>query len=142
MKSSYSHNYDEDRKAEIRKTLALDYSMPDYSTSRVNPKVMGQRLADILNKFQVMSQSQTNLGSLSVIQANEIDEMIYCAVKKVKLNIVVKQGNVITIIYDTELTENAKNMKKALLTFTFVDGLSEDATTNDFFTNVCRYIKD
>ena len=25
---------DEDRKAEVRKTLALDYSMPDYSTNK------------------------------------------------------------------------------------------------------------
>lgn len=32
---------DEDRKAEICNTLALDYSMPDYSTSKVNAKVMG-----------------------------------------------------------------------------------------------------
>lgn len=75
-------NDDEDRKAEVRKMLALDYSMPDYTTSKVNPKVMGKRLADILNKFKEMSQSQTNMGTLSVIQANQIDEMIYCAYKK------------------------------------------------------------
>lgn len=50
---------DEDRKAEVCKTLALDYSMPDYSTSKVNPKVLGKRLADILKKFQNMPQSQT-----------------------------------------------------------------------------------
>lgn len=53
---------DEDRKSEIRKTLALDYSMLDYSTSKVNSKVMGQRLADILNKFQEMTLSQTMMG--------------------------------------------------------------------------------
>ena len=63
---------DEDRKAEVRKTLALDYSMPDYNTSKINAKVIGQRLADILNKFQEMSQSQTNLGTLSVIQSQQM----------------------------------------------------------------------
>ena len=31
---------DEDRKAEIRETLALDYSMPDYSTCKIDEKVM------------------------------------------------------------------------------------------------------
>jgi len=98
---------DEDRKAEIRNTLALDYSMPDYSISRVNPKVMGQRLADILNKFQELTQSQTNMGTLSIMQAQQIDGMLYCAVKKVMLDKVVKQGNAITITYDTELAENA-----------------------------------
>ena len=133
---------DEDRKSEIRQTLALDYSMPDYSISKANPEVIGQRLADILNKFQEMTQSQTVMGEISVIQAQQIEGMIYCAVKKVKLNKVVKQGNVITITLDTELAENAKKMKKAQLTFTFIDGVSEDTATNDLFINVCRYIRE
>lgn len=133
---------DEDRKAEIRKTLALDYSIPDYSTNKIDAKVMGRRLADILTKFQDMTQSQTILGTLSVIQAHQIDGMIYCAVKKIKLNNVQKQGNTITIVYDTDLAENAKKLKKSKLTFTFVDGVSEDVATNDIFSNVCRYIKE
>ena len=37
-------NVDEDRKAEIRKTLALDYSMPDYSTSKIDAKSDGTTL--------------------------------------------------------------------------------------------------
>lgn len=74
-------NVDEDRKAEIRKTLALDFSLPDYSTSKADTKVMGKRLADILNKFQDMTQSQTAMGTIAVIQAQQIDGMIYCPVK-------------------------------------------------------------
>lgn len=132
----------EDRKAEIRKTMALDYSMPDYSTSKVNEKVIGHRLADILNKFQEMSLSQTVLGTLSVIQAQQVDGMIYCRVKKIKLHDVAKQGDKITITYDTELDKNQKNLKKAQLVFKFVDGLSDDMATNDIFTNVCRYIRE
>lgn len=132
---------DENRKEEVRKTLALDYSMPDYSTSKVNEKVMGQRLADILNKFQDMTHSQTIKGTISVIQAQQIDGMIYCVIKKVKLNNVSKQGNQIRITYDTELAQNQKTLKKAQLVFSFVDGVSDDMATNDIFTNVCRYIK-
>ena len=108
----------------MRKTLALDYSMPDYSTSKANPKVIGQRLADILNKFQDMTKSQTVMGAISVIQAQQIDDMIYCAVKKIKLHKVVKQGNLITITYDTELAQNQKNLKKSKLVFSFADGVS------------------
>lgn len=105
-------NVDEDRKADIRKTLALDYSIPDYSTSKPNPKVMDQRLADILNKFQEMTQSQTIMGTLSVIQAQQIDGLVYCAVKKIKLHNVERSGNQITISYNTELDKNQKNLKK------------------------------
>ena len=128
---------DEERKAEIRKTLALDYSMPDYSTNKIDAKVMGRRLADILTKFQDMTQSQTILGTLSVIQAHQIDGMIYCAVKKIKLNNVSKHGDQIRITYDTELAQNQKALKKSKIVFTFIDSVSDD-----IFTNVCRYIRE
>lgn len=133
---------DEDRRAEVRKTLVLDYSMPDYTTSKPNPKIIGQRLADILDKFQEMSQSQTMMGSISVIQTQQIDGMIYCTVKKVKLNEVAKHGNQITITYDTELARNQKNLKNSKIVFIFVDGVSDDMATNDIFTNVCKYVRD
>ena len=42
--------------------------------------------------------------------------------------------------YDTELVENSVKMKKAQIVFSFVDGVSEDIATNDFFTNICRYL--
>lgn len=53
-----ANNDNEEYKTRVRQTLQLDYSMPDYSTSRINAKIIGQRLANILNKFQNMSQSQ------------------------------------------------------------------------------------
>lgn len=59
-----------------------------------------------------------------------------------KLNKVQKQGNTITIVYDTELAQNQKNLIKAQLVFAFVDGVSEDIATNDFFSNICKYIKE
>ena len=36
----------EQYKAEVRSKLQLDYSMPDYSTSKIDSKVMGSRLAN------------------------------------------------------------------------------------------------
>ena len=89
-----------------------------------------------------MTLSQTNMGSLSIIQANLIDGMIYCIIKKANLNKVVKQGNVITITYDTELAENVRKMKKSQIVFQFADVVSEDVVTDDYFTNICRYIKE
>lgn len=32
---------DAEKRAEYRECIGLDYSMPDYSTSRVNPKEIG-----------------------------------------------------------------------------------------------------
>ena len=129
-------------KDEVRAKLQLDYSMPDYSTSKIDSKVIGLRLAKILNKMLEMSKNGTNLSTLSVIQGRQIEGLNYCIIKSLKLNKIVKRGNELTLSFDTTLKENAKNLKKAQLVFNFFDGVSDDVATNDFFANICRYIKE
>ncbi len=137
---------DEEKLAEyqnrVRQTLQLDYSMPDYSTSKIDSKVMGDRLAKIVKKTLEMCQNQSNLGSLSVIQSRSIEGLTYCPVTNVKFAKATKQGNVITLYFNTKLAKNVKKIKKSQLVFQFVDGVSDDIATNDFFTNICRYIKE
>lgn len=132
---------DAEKRAEYRECIGLDYSMPDYSTNRVNPKVMGSRLAKILDKILDMSKVEGNLSRLAVMQARQIDGMQYCIIKKVQLNEVTKRGNEITVVFNTTLEPNAKHIKKALLTFKFVDGVSDDVAANDYFCSVSQYIK-
>ena len=132
----------EEYKTRVRNTLQLDYSMPDYSTSSINAEVMGERLAMIVKKTLEMCQNQSNLGSLSVIQSRSIDGLPYCTVTNVKFAKASKQGNVITMYFNTNLAENVKKIKKSQLVFQFVDGVSEDVATNDYFLNICRYIKE
>jgi len=103
---------------------------------------MGDRLAKIVKKTLEMCQNQSNLGSLSVIQSSSIEGVSYCSVTNVKFAKATKQGNVITLYFNTNLAKNVKKIKKSQLVFQFVDGVSEDIATNDFFTNVCRYIKE
>lgn len=126
----------------VRQSLQLDYSMPDYSTSSINAKVMGDRLAKIVKKTLEMCQSQTNLGALSVIQARRIEGLTYCTVTNVKFGKATKQGNVISLYFNTTLAENSKKIKKSQIVFSFVDGVSDDIVTNDFFISICRYIKE
>ena len=106
---------DEEKLAEyqsrVRQTLRLDYSMPDYSVTKVNPKVMGDRLAKILNKTMEMSQSQANFGILSVIQSRSIEGLTYCPVTNVKFAKATKQGNVITLYFNSTLAKNIMNIK-------------------------------
>lgn len=42
----------------------------------------------------------------------------------------------------TSLEPNKLNLKKSQIVFNFVDGVSADTRTNDFFTSICRYIKE
>lgn len=126
----------------VRQSLQLDYSMPDYSTSSINANVMGERLAKIVKKTLEMCQNQSNLGSLSVIQSRSIEGVEYCTITDVKFAKAVKQGNELSLYFNTTLAENIKKIKKSQIVFQFVDGVSEDMATNDFFTNICRYIKE
>ena len=126
----------------VRQTLQLDYSMPDFTTSRIDARIMGDRLAKILNKTLEMSKSQSNLGMLSMIQGQQIDGLDYCTIKEIILDRVVKQGNEIMVSFNTTLDKNILNLQKTKITFCFVDGVSEDVATNDFFASICRYIRE
>ena len=138
MKTGLTDEY----KNGVREKLQLDYSMSDYSTNKIVSRVIGVRLANILTKIDETYTQQTNLSALSVIQSSQVDGLNYGRVKKMKLKGITKLGNEIKVEYITVLEANNLNIKKALLTFRFVDGVSEDRTTNDYFLNVCRYLNE
>lgn len=129
-------------KQEVREKLQLDYSMPDYSTSRVDAKVMGSRLATILKALCENYKQYTNLSALSVIQSNQVEGLSYGRIKKLKFDNATKQGNEISIRFKTSLEANNLNIKKSQITFQFSEGVSDDILTNDFFLNICRYMKE
>lgn len=128
--------------SQVRETLALDYSMPDYSISKIDAKVIGPRLAAILEAVNENYQQPKYLSRLSLMQKSQLEDVPYCSVKKMKLKKGEKQGNIITITYDTFLEPNVKNIKKSQLVFQFVDGVSENSSVNDFFCGICRYVKE
>ena len=71
--------------AEVRSKLALDYSMPDYNTSKISSKVMGPRLATLLEELCAKYKYSDILSILSRIQSNQIDGLDYCTIEEMKL---------------------------------------------------------
>ena len=128
--------------AEYREEIGLDYSMPDYSIKKIDVKVMGPRLAKLLESLCTNYTQPPYLGTLSVIQSGQIEDLDYVRIKSMKLGDVTKTGNELTIRYNTTLEHNKLNLKKTQLVFHFVDGVSEDIATNDFFCVLCRYIRE
>lgn len=133
---------DAERKENVKKTLALDYSMPDYSVNKIDAKVMGPRLAKILESLCANYTQYRHLNSLSLIQSKQVEGLNYGSIKSMKLENVTKTGNELTIRFNTILEPNNLNLKKSQLVFHFVDGVSEDMATNDFFCTLCRYLKE
>lgn len=114
--------------------------MPNYSTTRIDAKVMEPRLAKIIETICENYQQYMNLCVLSVIQSSQVEGLSYGRVKKIKLDRVSKQGNEIIICLNTTLGPNNLYFKKSKIIFRFVEGVN-DISANDFFSNICRYLK-
>ena len=128
-------------KSDIRQKLNLDYSMPDYTISKVNPKKMGPRLATILQELCAKYKQDFYLSALSMIQAEQIEGLNYCRIEKLGLVNVTKTGNTITIRFKTVLAKNPVGLKKSDLIISFIDGVSENKRVNSLFANICNYIR-
>ena len=126
--------------AEVREKLALDYSMPDYTINKID--VMGPRLTAILKRFNDNYNQRANIELLNIIQSRQVDGLSYARIKKMDIDTVTKIGNKITLSFKTWLDSNNLGLKNATLTFNFIDGVSDDKSTNEFFCMVCRYINE
>ena len=132
----------EEYEQEVRENLNLDYSMSDYSISKIDSTVIGKHLASILNNLCKNYQQYVYLGKLSIIQSNQVEGLNYCRIKKMEFHSASKRGNEITILFSTVLEPNCLNLKKSTLRFHFADGISEDIGTNELFNTLCRYTKE
>ena len=139
--STWGNTSDDQYNTEVRQKLNLDYSMPDYQTGKIDPKVMGPRLASILQELVAKYKRSDYLSILSMIQADQIDGLDYCTIEKLGLEDVTKSGNTITIRFKTTLAKNPLELKKSDLIMTFIDGVSENEKVNSFFSNICNYMK-
>ena len=135
---------DEDRNAELRQQIGLDYSMPDYSVKKIEASVIGPRLAKILTRLLDDFKQPLYNQFLSMIrsQVAEDPNLQYVHVDKLKLLNIGKIGNTVTIRFNTFTKDKNRGKLNYDLEFVFVDGLSDDKTVNDLFSNIGRYIKD
>ena len=127
--------------ADIRQKLSIDTTLPDYSVYKVDPQVMGPRLASILHELGAKYKRSDYLSTLSMIQADQIEGLDYCTIEKLGLVNVTKSGNTITIRFKTTLAKNPLDLKKSDLVLTFIDGVSENKQVNALFSNICNYMK-
>lgn len=132
---------DDQYKSEVRQKLNLDYTMPDYTTNKIDSKLMGPRLATILQELCAKYKQDGFLSSLSMIQCNQIEGLDYCTIEKMSLESVSKTGNTISIHFKTTLAKNPLDLKKSDLILAFVDGVSENKKVNSLLSNICNYMK-
>ena len=134
---------DEAKRTELREKIGLDMTMPDYDTKKIDAKVMGTRLAGILDYLMENYQQgiyDRKLGSIAGEQ-NEVLENAYIQIKKLKFIYAVKKGNEITILMRAELQKNAANVKQTDISLHFLEGISESDKVNELFSYISHYVQ-
>ena len=125
---------------EQRQNLGIDYSMPDFSTSKIDGDVIGARLAKMLQLLMNCQNVFTHKRMLSAIQAEQIEELKYVEIDNFKVNKITKHGDEITVLIKTNLKPNSSGIKKSQFLLRFIGGLSKSSVVNDLFLSLGRYI--
>jgi hypothetical protein len=77
---------DEDRKrVELGERIGVDYSMPDFSTSKIGVKVIGKRLAKMLKELEKGTENGVFNHLVSHVLAKQIESFLYVSVEKLKI---------------------------------------------------------
>ena len=118
-------------------------SVPDFDTQMIEAKVMGKRLAGILDYLMRNYQQGTYNRRLSSIasEQNEEWENGYFQIKKMKSLNAVNGGKELTIQMRIELQKNAANIRQADITFHFADGTSESDKVIELFSYISHYVQ-
>lgn len=132
----------EQYKSELREKLQLDYSMPDFSTSKLDPKIIGNRLSKLLRKLQDNYHDPVFNRKLSYIVCEQNPNLKYVTIDKFSIKNISKSGNVITIRANEKFGKSTTGIKTAEIVMSFDDGVSDSQKINDLFSDLGRYIKD
>ena len=129
--------------AEYRERIGIDMTVPDFETKKIDAKVMGTRLAGIL-EYLLENFHQVIYGRYYAKILSEQHEALhnkYFDIKKMKFVSASKKGNELTILMKVWPDKNTKDVKQVDLTIHFIDGVSESQSANELFSYMSRYVQ-
>ena len=128
--------------AEVRSKLALDYSLPDFSTSKIDGNIIGTRLAQMLQRLQDTYTDAVINQYLSRLVCEQNEDLNYVTIESLKIQKISKTGDVITILTNAKLSKNPSGLKNTEICMAFTKGVSDNKAVNSLFSNLARYIKE
>ena len=130
------------KKQETRKKLALDDSVPDFETKKIDAKVMGTRLAKLLSFLLENYQQGFYISQLKdiALEQDKSLENVYLQIKKLSFEYAIKRGDELAVMMKLQLHKNSSGVKQTNLLFYFINGVSEDHKTNELFLQMSRYV--
>lgn len=131
------------RLEKFRTEIGLDMSVSDFDTKTIDFPVMGSRLAGILDYMMGnYNQSEYNRKLCQILKEQvESLEHVEFEMKKLRFLSAAKSGNEITLYFTASLEKNVAKVKQAELIFRFMNGVSDNQATNEFFSMMSRYVQ-
>lgn len=126
-----------------RKMIDIDMSVPDFKTTKVDQKVMGWKLAKIVDRIQssynhgldnrILSSIRYEQTDDPQIRFETIDKWDFVSAEK-KDSVIINKWHALTILNKKEKVEHD-------IFFKFVNGVTDSERINEFLSDIARYIK-
>ena len=131
------------KQAEYREKIGIDMSVPDFEVKKIDAKVMGSHLANILTFLMKNYQQGFYVSQLKDIASdqNKALQYVYLEIKKLSFVYAVKKGDELAIMMKLQLHKNSSGSKQTNLLFYFIDGVSEDNKINELFSTISHYVQ-
>lgn len=121
-----------------RGRIGIDYSMPDFTTKKIDGSIIGDHLADMLKHMQTYYSRGACNGKLMSIVRNQEDFVFPPKIKSFKVREIVKVGDVITVSTRVILSKNDEGITVLDIPFVFDKGISQDMLVNNLFIYLSR----
>ncbi len=134
---------DDVKRSVMRQKIGLDLSVQDFDLKKIDSKIMGSRLAGILDYLMDNYRQPIYNRKLVYVlkEQNEVFEKVDFELNKIQLDRVIKAGEEITLYFSVWPSKKIPNAKKTTLTFYFKDGVSDSQATNDLFSMMSHYVQ-
>ncbi len=127
---------------ELRQKIGIDYTMPDFNTSKINGNVIGIHLAKMLRKLDDRACDYGWSSSIINICCEQNEKLGYAILERFRIKNISKAGDVITIKANVKLQKNSAGVRNTDILMIFDKGVSASQAVNDLFSILSRYTKD
>ena len=144
MQAQTTSQGEDEKVIEMRQKIGIDYTVPDYDVKKPDAKVMGWRLAKMLQKLENNYLQGTYNRMLASIRSEVLEDprIRYIAVNKMKILKVQKVGDLITIRISTSSKNETLGKLNHEFEIKFEKGVSDNDTANQLFSDLNRYVKE
>lgn len=134
---------EEDSQIEFtRGRIGIDYSMPDFSTKRIDGSIIGEHLADMLKFLKTNYKGGSCYGKLMSIVRQDNDFVFPPEIKSIKIREITKVGDVITVNTRVVLSKNDEGVNNLDIPFVFEKGVSKSQLVNSLFVYLSKSIQE